>query len=1094
VNYRRILGSSDSRIARKPGDFDQVLREVTSLLLQHDRVSYRGLKRRFAVDDEYIEDIKAELIDGRAIAIDQGGTTLVRVSATATRAPSVEHEAAGRTAERRQLTIMFCDLVNSTELSARLDPEDYRELILRYHEQCGQAVSRYGGHVAQYLGDGIQIYFGYPRAHDASVSSAIRAALQIVRELPGSAQCDAAALSVRIGIHTGLVVVGAVGQLPNHSELLALGETPNLAARVQALAAPNSVVITDSSRALLRESFELVALGEHSLRGISRSIELYRVIGLPSFARASAPADACGIVGRTADLTLLRARFDSALGGVGQVVAISGEPGIGKSCLIRAFRARLGNTAQQWECRCAPYHAGEVLQPIVELLRRTFQIDDHDMHAIARDKLRGGLLARQQSEETFDHFSALLSLGGKAAQVVTRSPLVHRRRTMELLTSFLLARAAHEPVVFVIEDVQWSDPSTLEFLATLSVQARATRSLLLLSHRPDFHTGWRPDQYTTTVTLDRLAARDALTFVQSLLGDRRLPAVVIDELLDKADGMPLFIEELTRVLLDATDSASAVGIPSSITDSLLMRLDQLGPAREIAQIGAVLGRCFHYELLAALWRRDEASLREHLCSVVRSGLLLQRGFPPDALYTFKHALVQEAASDTLLRRHRRRLHERAARALLTLLPQLSAAQPERVARHFTEAQRHEEALQHWELAADKALETAASLEAARHLRKALEVLNELPPSRSRDQREVALLVKLHAPLTVSQGYASQELAQTCQRAHRLCSHAGTPFEQWSVLHGLYSHYLVSGDLQTANGLEVELGHLAGQCARGAVELQMCLVRGHAFWRGKFNQARPHFEQIRCQYELERDADQARDFSQDPLVLALSYLHAIDTIVGNPLPDPSFAALAIAHAKRIGHAYSLAFAYAFAGAVAQLAGDAAMVGFYAAEVIALSKEHGFSMWLADGEILLGWADAQAADVARALELLSRGLASWEATGARLWHSRRLAMQAELQLALHHTREAGDAIERAQLLVDQNGERLMSAELMRLRGELELSKRPHDLTAARVCMQRAIEIARADGAHILEVKAQRSLVRLNALAQSPQLVACNAERRR
>jgi class 3 adenylate cyclase/predicted ATPase len=1067
------------------GDFDQVLQEVTNILLQHGRVTYRGLKRRFGVDDEYIEDIKAELIDGRGIAFDEAGKVLVRADSAGAERPagSTTPEAFSETAERRQLTIMFCDLVNSTELSARLDPEDYRELIVRYHEVCGQAVLRYGGHVAQYLGDGLQIYFGYPRAHDDSVTRAVHAALEILRQLPSqtASETDApAALAVRIGIHTGLVVVGAVGTPADHSERLALGETPNVAARVQALATPNSVVITASSRALLRETFELISLGAHVLRGIARPVELFRVIGTHASARVSEPAGALSIVGRTADLALLQARFDSALSGVGQIVAISGEPGIGKSCLIRAFRWRLGGAAWQWECRCAAYHAGGVLQPIADLLRRTFAIEDHDDQADAREKLRLGLAARQQPEEAFERFSALLSLGGKLSKAVTRSPRLHRRRTIELLSSFLLARAEQQPVVLVIEDLHWADPTTLEFLATLSIQARATRSLLLVSHRPGFHPGWGPDHQTTTVTLDRLGGGEARALVRDVLGGRPLSAALIDELLEKTDGMPLYIEELTRMLLDSSDPATAVGIPSSITDSLMARLDQLGPAREVAQIGAVLGRSFRYELLAAIWQHDEPSLRDHLASVVRSGLLLQRGFPPDALYTFKHALVQEAASATLLRRDSKLIHERAGRALIDILPQLSAAYPERVASHFSEARRAEQALQYWELAADKALETAANIEAVRHLYKAIEVLNELPTSNLRDQRELALLVKLRVPLTASQGYASKELARVCERAHSLCARAGTPLEHWSVLLGLWYHYEVSGEFRTADRIVDELERVAIGCATGEVELQMEIVRGHEFWRGRFQEARVHFEHIRRSYELQGHPADLLRFDADPLVLALCYLHAIDVITDQPLPEPTAAALAIAHAKQIGHAYSLAFAFGFAGACAALSDDRARVAEYASEVIALSKEHGFALWLAEGEILQGWAEATELGLERALERLQRGLELWEATGARLWHTHQLAMQTELLLTLGHTREAAHVLERAERLAADGGEQFLAPELLRLRGELALLDEP-DQNTAREIFESALELAQTQGAGLFERKVRASLLQLQS---SPQ----------
>lgn len=1074
-------------------DFDALLSALAALLQQQGRLTYRGIKRRFGIDDAYLEDLKAELIEGLQVASDEAGRVLCWTGQKADAAVSGNVSlppTAAPDAERRQLTIMFCDLVNSTELSTRCDPEDYRELVRRYHNVSAAAVVRYGGYVAQYLGDGIQVYFGYPSAQDDAAARAVLAGLEIVRQL-AAIELPLRPPPVRIGIHTGQVVVsdlGAEGQL--HGERLALGETPNLAARVQALAAPNTVVVTAATRALLREPFVFEALGEHTLKGVTRPVALFRprASGMPLDAETSKRHH--GLCGRVADLALLVARFDAACSGAGQLVAVSGEAGIGKTCLISAFREQLAARAQHWEARCSAYHSGTALHPVAELLRRTFHIDPSDAPQVASSKLRAGLKHSPKADEALARFSALLSIAGpsRSDHALERSPRAQRLRTIELLTEFHLQRAEHEPVLLVIEDLHWADPSTLEFLDTFCLQARATRTMIVVSHRPGFALLSGQPGDLTTVTLERLEDAAAAALIRQVTDAHALPEPVMQELLAKSDGMPLFVEEMTRMLLagdclvprgdhyELAQPLSSVGIPATITDSLMARLDQLGRAREVAQVASVLGRSFRYELLAGVWHKDEPLLLKYLGESVRSGLLLQRGFPPHASYSFKHVLVQEVAYDSMLRAQRRQVHERAARVLVESCPQLVAAQPELVAQHFAHAGCPDEACSYYQRAAEQALQAAANVEAARHLSEALSLLLQLPEAPERDRRELGLLMMLCAPLIATQGYACKELAATCERAHALCGQVGGPSERWPVLLGLWYNHEVRGAFVEADRIAAELEALAPSCDPGELEIQRLIVRGHGFWRGRLDEARAAFEGVLALHEPARHVHHAARFGQDPLVLALSYLNGIYSLQGMLEQGRASGERAIERARQIGHAHSLVLAVGFAASCAQMRGDYAHVRQYAAEVSVLARQHGFNMWVAEGKILLSYCDALEGDVVHASARMEEGLAAWSASGARLWHTHQLALLAEVHMQSGRAEQGLALILRAQALADQQGERFYSAELMRLRSELELQVQPGDVATARAHLAEAVELAHVQGALLFEQRARSTARRM------------------
>ncbi len=673
--------------------FDEVLEKIQELLQREKRVSYRGLKRRFDLDDEYLEDLKEELIGAKRLAVDEEGRFLVwtGVDSLASRVQSLESEGQRRAplvqaldarprtldpaAERRQLTVMFCDLVGSTALSEQLDPEELREVVRSYQKTCTEVIRRYDGHIAQHLGDGLLVYFGYPTAHEDDAQRAVRAALEIVGALQtrGLSPLSTHPLQVRIGIHTGLVVIGEIGS-SERREILALGETPNIAARIQGLAEPDTVIISAATYRLVQGLFECRDLGLQTLKGISIPLSTYRVIqesGLRSRFEVAASTGLTPLVGREEELGLLQRLWERAKEGAGQVVLLSGEAGIGKSRLVQELRARvLTEGATRIEFRCSPYHQNSAFYPIIEHLQRLLQFTSEDPPQGKLAKLRRVLATyRFPQPDTLPLLAALLSLPHpEETPPLTLSPQKQKQRMQEALIAWLVEEAERQTVYCVWEDVHWIDPSSLEVLTLLLEQAPTTRLLALLTFRPDFTPPWGSRSYVTQLMLSRLGRPQIETMVNQVTGDKLLPIEVRQQIVTKTDGVPLFIEELTKMVLESgllkemngryelAGPLPSLAIPSTLQDSLMARLDRLATTREIAQLGATLGREFSYDLLHAVSPLDEETLQQGLRQLVDAELIYQHGLPPQATYLFKHALVQDTAYQSLLKSRRQQLH------------------------------------------------------------------------------------------------------------------------------------------------------------------------------------------------------------------------------------------------------------------------------------------------------------------------------------------------------------------------------------------------------------------------------------------------------
>jgi class 3 adenylate cyclase len=661
-----------------------------------------------------------------------------------------DHGASTSAGERRQLTVMFCDLVGSTALSEKLDPEELRSLLHAYRTLCGDVIARYDGFVARYVGDGILTYFGWPSAHEEDAERAVRAALEIVPTVKQASSTEH--LSVRIGIATGPVVVGEAAGAGDQSKL-AVGSTPNLAARLQGLAAADQIVIATSTRRLVGNAFELTDLGENDLKGIAEPIHAWRVeralVAESRFDASRGGGTLTPLVGREEELDLLLRRWSQARDGEGQVVLLSGEPGIGKSRILNALRERLdAQGVQALRFQCSPYYVNSAFWPVIDNFERALKFTRDEPADAKLDKLEA-LVVTQYGRPPADvrFVAAILSIPceGRYGPVLM-TPQRHKDETLRTLVDITEAAARQQPSVLLFEDAHWADPTTLEVLDLLIDRARTVPLLVVLTHRPEFQSRWSEHGHVVALNLSKLTRMQSAAMVSTLAGGKALPGVLLEQILTRTDGVPLFVEELTKSILESGElkeagdhyeyggSARTVTIPTTLRDSLMARLDRFMPVKEIAQIGAAIGREFSYELIAAVAPMPQAQLDDALAQLSASGLAFRRGTPPDAIYTFKHALVQDAAYDSLLKSRRQELHAKIGRVIEARFPNSKTTEPEVLAHHLTAAGLVEGAIPLWQAAGELALQRMAPAEAISHLNQGLELVSTLPRSSERRRR------------------------------------------------------------------------------------------------------------------------------------------------------------------------------------------------------------------------------------------------------------------------------------------------------------------------------------------------------------------------
>ncbi|HSA79697.1 MAG TPA: AAA family ATPase, partial [Geminicoccaceae bacterium] len=742
------------------------------------------------------------------------GTRLTGAAGPAVLAP----EPARSGGERRQLTVLFCDLVGSTELSAVLDPEDMRAVITAYQSCCAAVVERFEGHIAKYMGDGVLAYFGYPRAHEDDPERAVRAGLELIDAVARLAPRPELRLEARIGIATGLVVVGDLIGDGSAKEEAVVGETPNLAARLQSLAAPGSVVIGPLTRRLIGGLFDCVELGEHQLKGFGGPVQITRVLAPRAVDRFEAlhAARLTPLVGRDQEIALLGERWQQARDdGEGHLIVLAGEPGIGKSRIVMALQERLaGQPHTVLRYQCLPYYRNSALQAVIDELERAAAIQRDDPAQAKFDKLGRHLQALGPGGPPLTPVLAeLLSIpAGERGPAVRLSPERRKARILAALMTRIECLAAREPLLIVFEDVHWIDPTSRELLEQVAEHAPSLRVLLVITQRPDDQPLRFGKAAVTKLRLSRLGRRHAAAMIERMTAGRPLPAEVVERLVQMTDGVPLFVEELTKTVLESgvladrgdryelTAPLSGLAIPESLQDSLTARLDRLGRAKEVAQIAAVIGREFSHELLAAVAPLAEAELQAALARLIEMELVFRRGEPPEAVYTFKHALVQDTAYRAVLRERRDELHARIARTLAADFPEVLENNPELIAYHCTEAGLDEEAVEFWREAGELALARSAAKEAAAHLSSALEVLAKFPEGPHRNRTELGLQTSLGGALIAARSFAAPETGRAFERAWQLCRDQDAGAEQMPALFGRWIHLVARAELDA--GLEV----------------------------------------------------------------------------------------------------------------------------------------------------------------------------------------------------------------------------------------------------------------------------------------------------
>lgn len=992
-------------------------------------------------------------------------------------------------AERRQVTVMFSDLVGSTALSAQMDPEDLREIISSYQKCVAEAVARFDGFVAKYMGDGVLIYFGFPHAHEDDAERAVRAGLEVVASI--SALKAQAPLQARVGIATGMVVVGDLIGSGASQEQAIVGETPNLAARLQTIAIPNTVVIAVSTRKLVGNLFELEDLGANELKGITGPVRAWSVVRPASVESRFEAYHATGItelVGREEELDLLLRRWSKAKTCEGQVVLLSGEAGIGKSRLTAALLERLASESHtRLRYFCSPQHTDSALYPIISQMERAAGFTHDDQIQAKLDKIDILLAQTLTSRQDAALFAEMLSLpnDGRYPGLELTAPQ-RRQKTFEALTAQFEALSKPNPVLMIFEDVHWIDPTSLEALSRTVDRLRDLQVLLIITHRPEFSPPWIGKSYITAVHLNRLGEDESKAIIDRLSRNALFPASIRQDIIERTDGIPLFVEEMTKAVMETREEGAelvtasipspSVAVPPSLHASLMARLDRLGSlAKEVAQVGAAIGREFSYELLLSVAQRNSGELNRALDQLVSAELIFRRGMPPHAEYTFKHALVQDAAYSTLLRAPRHKLHARIAEALEQLFPERASIEPELLAQHFANAGLAESAISYWLWAGRRAAERSADEEAVRHLRRGLEMLMTLRDSTQKDQQELDFQLALGTPLAAQHGYGNPLVGAARDRAIALCEKLGDTQHLLPSLYGQYAYCIASGRIPKALEYSQRCQLLAAHTGDRVAQLIAHRAMGASLLEiGEFDAARAQLGQILAIDRAETDQALSVLYLADPHASGLAYLALSLWALG--YPDQAVAARqkAIKHVLEANHANTSGIVGIYAGAqLSVLLGNMADVKNYVENLNAQLGSR-VPLWaISCGQILSGWAIGCTEQLEDGIALMKQGIHAAEQQ-VRFHSPHYHSLLAVLQARAEDMQGSLSAIRKATELIAETGEYLWQADVLRIEGELRLLfGAPMEAEASLV---QALEIARKQRAKSFELRVAMSTARL------------------
>jgi class 3 adenylate cyclase/tetratricopeptide (TPR) repeat protein len=991
------------------------------------------------------------------------------LAAAPTRTTSGPQEAAG---ERRYLTVMFCDLVDSTGISAQLDAEEWRDLVGIYLDAASTAVSEMGGYVARKVGDGLLALFGYPLAHENDPERATRAALSIQRALEDFNRKNAGTgkpeLTARIGLETGPAVVDAAGEI--------YGDVANIAARVQALAEPTAVLITARVQRQVAGLFVVEERGMHTLKGVPEPTTLFRLVRASGGGRRSGQRNLTPLVGRDDEMSILMRRWERTRQGDGQLVMIVGEPGLGKSRLIEEFHSRLSDTPHTWvEWSCSQVLQNTPLHPITEWGRQRF--GGVDVPAERRFAELESALAQVKLDpaENVPLVAPLLDIPVPKERVPTLAAEELRRRQLAAMTNWVIAGARTQPSVLAFEDLHWADPTTLDVLRGIAERGALAPLYVLATTRPEIHPPWGMRSHHGTISLAPLDRAQVRDMVAELLARHALARDIVEDVAARTGGVPLFVEEVTRLLLERGDRGDIQAIPPTLQQSLMARLDRLGAAREVAHIGSVIGRDFSYSLLRAVAGMEDAPLQSALEKLADADIVLVQGLPPESDYRFKHALIQDAAYENLLKSRRARLHAAIADALEQRFPEVVQTRPETVAHHLTESGLTEKAVAYWLQAGKNAALRSANVEAIAHLKRGMDVTNRLPTGQVRDKYELDLHLILGPCLIATEGPAANEAIATFSRARELCERLGKPPEYLQVMFWLATVSVVRGQLPQA--LEAVATLLSAAEARGDRPAMINAIRGRAmilFFLGRIVDSREDVERAIEVFNASPESDKmaARAAGQDAGVAMLALMSWVLWVLGQVDEAATRLGAALKRADTVQNAHTYAYAWYYASVFYALCGEWATAQGYANRCLAISEQHGFRQWLGLSRAIRDICEGALDSSGNRLDEVKIAL---DGGSYQLGITAQLVLLCPELLARDKVETALEVLDRGLSIVAHNREQFCEAELYRLKARALLLR---STPAAEVepLLEQALRTARSQQARSFELRAAIDLARL------------------